>query len=145
MADKSIAAALKAYFLRCPLLGDHPLGVNWLPDHGVAFSIDTTPASQILRRYMSGSSLRQYLFVLRSVQDYGPDDLRNLANSALYEDLAAWMEAQTKARDFPDLGPGRDVQLIEAQSTGYLFTVSPDAGRYQLPCRLVYFEKGARR
>lgn len=49
MADKSIAAALKAYFLRCPLLGDHPLGVNWLPDHGVAFSIDTTPASQILR------------------------------------------------------------------------------------------------
>lgn len=37
MADKSIAAALKAYFLRCPLLGDHPLGVNWLPDHGVAF------------------------------------------------------------------------------------------------------------
>ena len=36
MADKSIAAALKAYFLRCPLLGDHPLGVNWLPDHGAA-------------------------------------------------------------------------------------------------------------
>ena len=70
MADKSIAAALKAYFLRCPLLGDHPLGVNWLPDHGVAFSIDTTPASQILRRYMSGSSLRQYLFVLRSVDVY---------------------------------------------------------------------------
>ena len=63
----------------------------------------------------------------------------------LYEDLAAWMEAQTKARDFPDLGPGRDVQLIEAQSTGYLFTVSPDAGRYQIQCRLVYFEKGARR
>ena len=25
------------------------------------------------------------------------------------------------------------------------FTVSPDAGRYQMHCRLVYFEKGARR
>ena len=116
-----------------------------MPDHGVAFSIDTTPASQILQRYASGSSLRQYLFNLCSVQDYGPDILQNLANSGLYEELAAWMDAQTKARRLPDLGPGRTLRLIEAQSTGYLFTVSPDSGRYQIQCRLVYFQKGDRR
>lgn len=142
--NDSIAAALRQYFLACPLLEQYRLGVDWLPDQGVAFSIDTTPASQVLRWYASGSSLRQYLFVLRSVQDYGADDLQNLANSALYEELAAWMEARTRARDFPDLGEGRIVQLIEAQSTGYLFTVAPDAGRYQIQCRLVYYQKGAR-
>ena len=146
MEDKSsIAAALKAYFLDCPLLGDHPLGVDWLPERGVAFSIDTTPASQVVQRYASGSSLRQYLFVLRSVQDYGADTLQNLENSALYEQLAAWMDAQTRARHFPDLGPNRAVQLIEAQSTGYLFTATTDTGRYQIQCRLVYFEKGRRK
>lgn len=144
MEDNSIAGALRRYFLACPLLEQYRVGVDWLPDHGVAFSIDTTPASQIIQRYASGSSLRQYLFVLRSVQDYGADDLQNLENSELYEQLAAWMEAQTRARNFPDLGPGRRVQLIEAQSTGYLFTVTPDAGRYQIQCRLVYFEKGKR-
>lgn len=144
MDNTSIAAALREYFLACPLLEKYRVGVDWLPDHGLAFSIDTTPASQILQRYASGSSLRQYLFNLRSVQDYGPDTLQNLANSGLYEELAAWMDAQTKARRLPNLGSGRTPQLIEAQSTGYLFTVSPDAGRYQIQCRLVYFQKGER-
>ena len=88
MEYKGIAEALHTYLLTCPLLGDHPLGVDWLPDHSVAFSIDTTPASQIIQRYYSGSSLRQYEFVLRSVADYGADILQNLANSTLYEQLA---------------------------------------------------------
>ena len=145
MDNTSIAAALREYFLACPLLEKYRVGVDWLPDRGVAFSIDTTPASQILQRYASGSSLRQYLFNLCSVQDYGPDTLQNLANSGLYEELAAWMDAQTKARRLPDLGPGRTPRLIEAQSTGYLFTVSSDSGRYQIQCRLVYFQKGDRR
>lgn len=144
MEYKSIAEALHKYLLTCPLLGDHPLGVDWLPDKSVAFSIDTTPASQIIQRYFSGSTMRQYQFVLRSISDYGADTLQNLANSALYEQLAAWFEEQTRQRNFPDLGPGRTVQSIEAQSTGYLMTVAPDVGRYQIQCRLIYYEKGTR-
>ena len=49
MEYNSIAKALHTYLLTCPLLGDHPLGVDWLPDKSVAFSIDTTPASQITK------------------------------------------------------------------------------------------------
>lgn len=145
MEYNSIAKALHTYLLTCPLLGDHPLGVDWLPDKSVAFSIDTTPASQIIQRYYSGSTVRQYEFVLRSVQDYGADILQNLANSTLYEQLAGWMEEQTRKRDFPDLGSGRTVQSIEAQSTGYLMTAAPDVGRYQIQCRMIYYEKGTRR
>lgn len=145
MEYNSIAEALHTYLLTCPLLGDHPLGVDWLPDKSVAFSIDTTPASQIIQRYYSGSSLRQYEFVLRSVADYGADILQNLANSTLYEQLAAWFEEQTRKRTFPDLGSGRTVQSIEAQSTGYLMTAAPDVGRYQIQCRMIYYEKGTRR
>lgn len=145
MEYNSIAEALHTYLLTCPLLGDHPLGVDWLPDKSVAFSIDTTPASQIIQRYYSGSSLRQYEFVLRSVADYGADILQNLANSTLYEQLAAWFEEQTRKRNFPDLGSERTVQSIEAQSTGYLMTAAPDVGRYQIQCRMIYYEKGTRR
>lgn len=145
MADNSIAGALRQYFLACPLLEQYRVGADWLPDHGVAFSIDTTPASQIIQRYFSGSTMRQYQFVLRSISDYGADTLQNLANSALYEQLAAWFEEQTRQRNFPDLGPGRTVQRIESQSTGYLMTAAPDVGRYQIQCRLIYYEKGSRR
>ncbi|WP_298730918.1 hypothetical protein [uncultured Subdoligranulum sp.] len=83
--------------------------------------------------------------MLRSVADYGADILQNLANSTLYEQLSAWFEEQTRKRNFPDLGPGRTVQSIEAQSTGYLMTAAPDVGRYQIQCRMIYYEKGTRR
>ena len=139
MAD-SIIGALREYFLACPLTGDNRLGVDYLPERGVAYSIDTTPANSIIRPYFRGS-LRQYLFVFRSVQDYGSDELQNIANSGFFEALAAWLEAQTKARRLPDLPPGMTARSIEAQSTGYLFTTGPDAGKYQIQCRLVYFQK----
>lgn len=145
MADDSIAAALRAYFFDCVLLGDDPIGVDWLPEQGTAFSIDATPATQILRRYASGSTLRQYLFVVRSVHDYGPDALANLSVNALYEQLAEWMERQTKLHRLPDLGEGRTAQLIEAQTGGYLFSAEANTARWQIQCRLVYFQKGDRR
>ena len=145
MADDSIAAALRAYFFDCVLLGNDPIGVDWLPESGTAFSIDATPATQILQRYASGSTLRQYLFVVRSVHEYGPDAIANLSVNALYEQLADWMERQTKLRRFPDLGETREARLIEAQSSGYLFSAEANTARWQIQCRLVYFQKGERR
>lgn len=142
--NDTMIGALREYFLACPLTGDSRLGVDYLPEQGVAYSIDATPATEVLQQYVGGSSLRQYLFVFRSVNDYGPDALQNLANSGFFERLAAWMERQTKARALPDLGPGRTARRLEAMSTGYLFTAGPDTGKYQIQCRLVYFQKGER-
>lgn len=142
--NDTIIGALREYFLACPLTGNQRLGVDYLPEEGIAYSIDSTPATEVIRQYVGGSSLRQYLFVFRSVNDYGPDALQNIANSGFFEQLAAWLEQQTRLRRFPALGPGRVAQKIEAQSTGYLFTASPDTGKYQIQCRLVYLQKGER-
>lgn len=139
----NIIGALRAYFLTCPLLGESRIGVDYLAERGrggTEYSIDTTPATEIVKRYTDGSSIRQYLFVLRSVNDYGPDVLQNMANSGFYERLSAWLEEQSKARKLPALPPGKTAQRIEAQSTGYLFTAGPDVGRYQIQCRLQYFQ-----
>ena len=96
MAD-TIIQSLRDYFLTCPLMGDSAINVDYLPEGPeVEYSIDTTPATEIVKQYIDGSSVRQYLFVIRSVNDYGPDVLQNLANSGFYENLAAWLEAQTR-------------------------------------------------
>ena len=129
MAD-TIIQSLRDYFLTCPLMGDSAINVDYLPEGPeVEYSIDTTPATEIVKQYIDGSSVRQYLFVIRSVNDYGPDVLQNLANSGFYENLAAW------------LPEGKIPQKIEAQSTGYLFTTGPDTGKYQIQCRLQYFQE----
>ena len=55
--------------------------------------------------------------------------------------LAAWLEIQTRTGNFPSLPEGKIPQKIEAQSTGYLFTTGPDTGKYQIQCRLQYFQE----
>lgn len=140
--EDSIIKSLWDYFLACPLMADRKINVDFLPEKGVEYSIDTTPATQIVKYYVDGASIRQYLFVIRSVEEYGPDVLQNLSNSGFYEALAAWLEQQTRAGNLPRLSPGKTAQKIEAQSTGYLFTTGPDAGKYQIQCRLQYFQEG---
>jgi len=140
MAD-TIIQALRDYFLTCPLMGDSKINVDFLPEKGVEYSIDTTPATEIIKRYVGGASQRQYLFVIRSVNDYGPGVLQNIANSGFYENLAAWLETQTAARNFPSLPAGKRPQKIEAQSTGYLFTSDAGTGRYQIQCRILYYQE----
>lgn len=138
----TVIASLWDYFLACPLMKDRKINVDFLPERGIEYSIDTTPATEIVRWYVDGSSVRQYLFVIRSVEEYGPDVLQNIANSGFYEALSAWLEEQTRKRNFPALSPGKTPQIIEAQSTGYLFTSGPDTGKYQIQCRLQYFQEG---
>lgn len=139
---ESIIQSLWGYFLNCPLMADRKINIDYLPEGGpVEYSIDTTPATEIVKQYVDGSSVRQYLFVIRSVEDYGSDVLQNLANSGFYERLAAWLETQTRAGNFPQLPEGKTSQKIEAQSTGYLFTTGPDVGRYQIQCRLQYYQE----
>ena len=141
MAD-TIIQSLRDYFLTCPLMGDSAINVDYLPEGpAVEYSSESTPATEIVKQYIDGSSVRQYLFVIRSVNDYGPDVLQNLANSGFYENLAAWLEVQTRTGNFPSLPERKIPQKIEAQSTGYLFTTGPDTGKYQIQCRLQYFQE----
>lgn len=137
----TIMEALRDYFLACPLMGNRKINVDFLPDNKREYSIDTTPATEVVKWYTDGSSIRQYLFVIRSVEDYGTDVLQNLANSGFYENLAAWMEQQTRAGKLPALPEGKQAQRIEAQSTGYLFLSGPDVGKYQIQCKLQYFQE----
>lgn len=140
MANTTIKS-LWDYFLACPLTADRKLNVDYLPENGVEYSIDTIPATDVVKKYTDGSSIRQYLFVFRSVNEYGNDALQNLANSGFYEQLADWLEQQSQASNFPQLPAGKNPIKIETQSTGYLFTTSPDSGRYQIQCRLLYLQE----
>lgn len=137
----TIIESLRDYFLTCPLMGKNKINVDFLPEKGIEYSIDTTPATEIIKRYVGGASQRQYLFVIRSVNDYGPEVLQNIANCGFFENLATWLEKQAAAKNLPLLPTGKQPQKIEAQSTGYLFTTGPDTGKYQIQCRVLYYQE----
>lgn len=139
-APETIIEALYDYFRSCPLLGDKKINIDYLSAGSIEYSIDGVPTAQIIKEYTDGSSVCQYLFVFRSVNDYGAEALQNLANSGFFEKFADWLKNQTIAGNLPHLPAGKIAQKIEDMSTGYLFQTSADTGKYQIQCRLTYLQ-----
>ena len=146
--SETIIKALWDYFLTCPLMGNQKINVDYLPPEcgrdGVEYCISPTPDTEILNRFVSGSTMRQYTFTLGSVNDYGTDTLQNIDNCGFYEAMAAWLEVQTQTKHFPTMPPGKRAMQIYALTPVYLLNAQETAGKYQIPCRIVYFQKGER-
>ncbi len=138
----SIMEGLRAYFMQCPLLdAGSRLGVDFLGTDAVEYVVESVPAEAVLQAYTDGASKRQFVFMFASREAYGSDVLQNLANSGFYESLADWMEEQSGNNRFPAMPEEKMPLKIEAQTSGYLMDAGPEAGRYQIQCRLIYYQE----
>lgn len=137
----SIVESVRSYIMTCPLLKDGCFHVDYLGHEPCEYTIDGVPAAIIIKRYVDGATLRQYEFVFASREEYNISVIENMVNSAFYEEFAAWLERQTKSHNLPYLGEGKLAQKIEALSSGYLFQTGPSTARYQIQCRLVYYQE----
>ena len=138
----SIMEGLRDYFLECPLLDESGrVGVDFLGDQAVDYVLESVPNDYIIQKYTDGGSKRQYLFVFASREQYGADVLNNLANCGFYEAFAEWLEEQAKKHNLPELPEGKMAIGLYALTSGYLFDTTPDTGRYQIQCQLVYIQE----
>lgn len=144
--NETILAALRSYFGACPLMGQYYLNIGYLPQSagqaGCEFSLDALPGGTIERQYVGGGApcVRSFHFLVRSVADYGPDALGNLAVGGLHEKLARWMEERGKAGHLPVLPAGMRAIRLEALSTGCLTDAGTSDGRYEIECALSYLQ-----
>lgn len=129
------------YVTQCPLLAKGYIRVDSLGPRPIEYGIAVLPCDPIVKKYVDGSSMRQYLFAVTSREYYSMDMIQNIKNSEFYEDLADWFEAQNKAQNFPDLGSRKEVQKIELVTSGYLFSTDGKTARYQLEIRIKYFKE----
>lgn len=134
----SIIEAVRDDLKACPILTGERLNVDFLPEEAVSFSVDVTPVNPVVKKYIDGGSLRQFSFVLASRALYGEELRQQLDNLGLFEDFSDWIEAQNRARRFPDLGTGRRVTRLEVTTSGYVFAPGVNAARYQIQCRMQY-------
>ncbi len=134
----TIIEAVRDYLRQWPKLQNERVNVDFLPEDPVTFSVDVTPVTPVVRRYITGLSLRQFSFVLATHAYYGAELRQQLDNLGLFEDFADWIERQNRKRNFPDLGEGRDVRSIEVTTSGYVFAEDAEYARYQIQCRMLY-------
>lgn len=141
----TIIDGIRAWLKTYEGLADGRLSVDFLPEEAKSYSVDTVPTTEIVKRYLDGSSIRQFLFCVSSREFYSDNIAQNVDNQAFYEGLAAWLERKSKLQQFPDIGTGRTVRSIEISSTAYPFVVDEHGtARYQLQLKLTYFQKGDR-
>ena len=141
----TIIDGVRAWLKTYEGLADGRLSVDFLPEEAKSYSVDTVPTTEIVKRYLDGSSIRQFLFCVSSREFYSDNIAQNRENQAFYEGLAAWLERKSKLRQFPNIGTGRTVRSIEISSTAYPFVVDEHGtARYQLQLKLTYFQKGDR-
>ncbi len=137
----SIIDALEKYFIGCELLKDGALRVDYLGEKPVEYTIEVLPCDPVVKRYLGGSTVRQYLFAFGSREFYSQERLQNIQNSAFYERLADWVETRSMSGVLPELPDGMEAQQLEAVSSGYLFDGSMTNARYQIQLRLLYFKE----
>ena len=137
----SIIDALEKYFIGCELLKDGALRVDYLGEKPVEYTIEVLPCDPVVKRYLGGSTVRQYLFAFGSREFYSQERLQNIQNSAFYELLADWVETRSMSGILPELPYGMEAQQLEVVSSGYLFDGSMTNARYQIQLRLLYFKE----
>lgn len=137
-----IIDSIRKFILQCPHLDELAKGVNvdYLDEDITSYSIEEAPTNPIVKRYIDGSSERQFEFIFASRESYGPEALQNIENSGFYEHFADWIEEKNKEGELPALERGLQARKIECTSTGYAFQTDEDRARYQIQLRLTYFK-----
>lgn len=123
----------------CPLLIDGRINVDFLDAESGSYSVNTTPAEPIVKRFVNGSTVRQYVFTFTSAELYGEEIRQNLDNAGFWEDFTAWIETVELPQT---LDANQEAQQIEVLSSGYAYLTDADSARYQIECRLLYKQKG---
>lgn len=137
----TIIESVKNFILTCPYLAElAEVNIDFLPENPDTYSIEEVPSQTVVRRYLDGSSERQFVFVFAARLNYSDEVRTNIDNSGFFEDFEEWLEKCTREEIFPEMKEGLTPSKIEAISSGYLFDVSGDLtnSRYQIQCRLIY-------
>lgn len=142
----TIIESVRNYIKTCPYLKEFEdeivkVNVDKLEEESTVYSINESVFDPILKRYIDGSSERQFVFVFASRESYGKDVIENINNIGFYEDFADWLDNNSKQGILPSLGEGKQALSIQAITNGYAFQTDIEKAQYQIQIQLKYFQE----
>lgn len=138
---RSIMEGLTTYFLKCPLLKDGVFRVNALGSDPVEYALESAITSPVLKKYIDGSSIRQYQFNFNSREAYSMDRIMAIQNESFYEDLCNWVEEQSILGNLPEMPEGCEAQDLTVLAPGFMLDASMTNAFYQVQLKLKYFKE----
>lgn len=140
----SVAVKVAEFIKTCPFLEEFgqmfPLvNLDKLDENATSYSIESTPAEPILKRYANGDTVRQYVFSLCSRELYGEAENENTAE--FYEKFSDWLEDCTASGILPALTGQLQSRSIRATTGGYLYDNQGTKCQYKIQCQFVYLKR----
>lgn len=140
----SVAVKVKEFVESCPFLDEFEqmfpvVNVDLLSEDVTAYSIESTPAEPILKRYANGDTVRQYVFSLCSRELYGEQE--NEATAEFYERFADWLDECTQNMELPALSGQLQSRSIRATTGGYLYDNTGTKCQYRIQCQFIYLKR----
>lgn len=141
----SVASKVKEFIETCPFLEEFGqatfpvVNMDLLEDNPVMYSIESTPAEPVVKRFVNGDTLRQYVFSLCSRTLYSPGE--NLQTAEFYEKFSDWLEECTKEKKLPLLEGKEQSKSIRATTGGYLYDNQGTSCQYRIQCQFIYYKR----
>lgn len=142
MADKTRHEAVWDWLLTCPYIQDMFFNFSTVEDGGTVLVPLTAYNDTAEQEFVDGSSIRNYEFsiVRFSVYSTAPNDRQNIDVLADVEHIAAWIEAQDAAGNYPVFPYGCHILEIEVlpSTGGYVSAWDESGAKYMLQIRIRY-------
>lgn len=132
-------AAIREFLKTCPLISKNGIiNVNYLEGAKVKYTLDNVPCIPEVKRYSDGGSLRQFIFIFASREDYDANIVNNENVAKFFEDMQNWIEEQNDRGNLPKLSGNDTATRIEVQSSAYLIGSDAKTARFQMQLKLTY-------
>nr|WP_215730644.1 chloramphenicol resistance protein [Clostridioides difficile] len=118
------------------------INVEFLAEEFTSYTLETVPSETVIKRFINGDSIKQFIFIFASRECYGSDVMQNIENSQFYEQFADWIYRENLSGNLPTLSGNKEAMSLEVSTPGYLVQTSIDTAQYQIQLKLKYFEKG---
>ncbi|HGT1415279.1 TPA: chloramphenicol resistance protein [Clostridioides difficile] len=140
----TLVESVREFIKKCPYLDEFAKSINveFLGEEFTSYTLETVPSEAVIKRFINGDSIKQFIFIFASRECYGSDVMQNIENSQFYEQFADWIYRENLSGNLPTLSGNKEAMSLEVSTPGYLVQTSIDTAQYQIQLKLKYFEKG---
>lgn len=120
---------------------DSFINVNFLDVDIGSFSLVPVPTQPLIKKYIDGSSIKQFEFALTSKNTFSEDYAKNIENCGFYLDFENWIDKNNDLGIYPELPEGMEARKIETTTNGILINNETSECIYEITLKLKYFQK----
>lgn len=133
---------LRKWFRTCPLLSpDNHFRVDYLAEEATEYALYAVPSNIVYHENVLGehvpNDIQSLNFIFASKENYGANELQNIANYGFYQDITDWIVEQNSLRKLPCVNEGRVLSVVPTL-TQYVAIPGTNSAKYQIQIKLTY-------